>query len=122
MTKLSGTSPKKLIPISLVCLTAIVLSSGIWQLNGLNKQAMSIAVTKAQGTAIVIKAARAWNSQIGGVYAPITALVPPNPYLDLPDRDIRSNLGQKLTKVNPAYMTRQIFDIIHEPDIWHANN
>lgn len=116
ITKLSAANPKKLIPLSIILLLLILLSSLYWQITGLKKQALDIATTKAQGTAILIKAARAWNSQLGGVYGPVSAILQPNPYLIVPDRDIRSNMGHKLTKINPAYMTRQIFDIIREPE------
>ncbi|MCE5311547.1 MAG: DUF3365 domain-containing protein [Nitrospiraceae bacterium] len=116
ITKLSAANPKKMMPLSIILLLLIVLSSLYWQISGLKKQALAIATTKAQGTAILIKAARAWNSQLGGVYGPVSAILQPNPYLLAPDRDIRSDMGHKLTKINPAYMTRQIFDIIREPE------
>jgi hypothetical protein len=54
---------------------------------------------------------RYWNARHGGVYVPITAETQSNPYLDVPDRDIVTKNGLKLTKINPAYMTRQIGEI-----------
>jgi len=51
---------------------------------------------------------RAWNAGHGGVYVPVTEDTPPNPYLDIPDRDVVTTDGLKLTKINPAFMTRQI--------------
>jgi PAS domain S-box-containing protein len=54
---------------------------------------------------------RRWNSRLGGVYAKVTEITPPNPYLARdPERDITDPKGQPLTKINPAYMTR----IVHE--------
>ncbi|GHU08468.1 hypothetical protein FACS1894158_17760 [Betaproteobacteria bacterium] len=54
---------------------------------------------------------RRWNSRLGGVYAKVTEITPPNPYLARdPERDIQGPEGQALTKINPAYMTR----IVHE--------
>jgi len=50
---------------------------------------------------------RRWNEQHGGVYGPMTASTAPNPYLNLPERDITTPSGLKLTKINPAYMLRQ---------------
>ncbi len=35
----------------------------------------------------------------------------PNPYLDVPDKVITTQGGQKLTLVNPAYMTRQVYEL-----------
>jgi len=54
---------------------------------------------------------RRWNAGHGGVYVPITATTQPNPYLKDPDRDVETRSGQKLTKLNPSYMTRQVHEI-----------
>lgn len=54
---------------------------------------------------------RKWNALHGGLYAPITESSPPNPYLDVPERDLEINSSLKLTKINPAYMTRQLSEI-----------
>ena len=48
-------------------------------------------------------------SQLGGVYASVDN-VPPNPYLEVPKRDITTKDGDKLTLLNPAYMTRLMFE------------
>ena len=58
---------------------------------------------------------RRWAARHGGVYVPITATTPVNPYLaDIPDRDITTPSGKHLTLMNPAYMSRQIFELAHE--------
>ena len=54
---------------------------------------------------------RQWNASHGGVYVPITEDTQPNPYLDDPERDLTTENGIKLTKINPAYMTRQLAEI-----------
>jgi len=54
---------------------------------------------------------RAWNAGHGGVYVPVTENTQPNPYLDDPLRDLETSKGIKLTKINPAFMTRQIAEI-----------
>ena len=54
---------------------------------------------------------RTWNARHGGVYVPIRPHVQPNPYLDDHERDLTSENGLRLTKINPAYMTRQIAEI-----------
>lgn len=52
---------------------------------------------------------RRWSAMQGGVYIPPSPNTPPNPYLeDIPKRDVVTTDGQKLTLVNPAYMTRQV--------------
>jgi diguanylate cyclase (GGDEF)-like protein len=55
---------------------------------------------------------RSWNSSKGGVYVYISPDSQPNPYLkDIPDRDLTTTSGGQLTMINPAYMTRQVFDL-----------
>lgn len=55
---------------------------------------------------------RHWVASHGGVYVPANSITPPNPNLKhLPERDITTPSGRKLTLVNPAYMTRQVFEI-----------
>jgi len=55
---------------------------------------------------------RRWGSLHGGVYVPVTAALQPNPYLTVAERDITTTAGRKLTLVNPAWMTRQVFELI----------
>ncbi len=59
---------------------------------------------------------RKWNSLHGGVYAKITEMSLPNPYLKDPERDIKTNLGFGLTKINPSYMTRQISELASDEE------
>ncbi len=55
---------------------------------------------------------RKWASFHGGVYAPVGDQSPPNPFLkNLPERDIETPSGKKLTLINPSYMTRQIHEL-----------
>jgi two-component system cell cycle sensor histidine kinase/response regulator CckA len=55
---------------------------------------------------------RRWATIHGGVYVPITPETPTNPYLShIPERDISTPSGKKLTLVNPAYMTRQVHEL-----------
>lgn len=51
---------------------------------------------------------RRWNAMHGGVYVPVTETTPPNPHLDVAERDIKTPSGRRLTLMNPAYMTRQV--------------
>ncbi|MCK5681732.1 DUF3365 domain-containing protein, partial [bacterium] len=58
---------------------------------------------------------RQWGAMHGGVYVPPTETTPPNPYLShIPDRDIVTKNGKKLTLVNPAYMFRQLSNLFSE--------
>lgn len=62
----------------------------------------------------IIVTTREWNSRLGGVYVPVSDEIQPNPYLDIPDRDVLTTDGVQLTKVNPAYMTRLIGELARE--------
>ncbi len=52
---------------------------------------------------------RSWVASHGGVYVPVTKRTPPNPNLShIPNRDVTTDDGQKLTLMNPAYTLRQM--------------
>jgi hypothetical protein len=57
---------------------------------------------------------RRWNARHGGVYVPVTESTQPNPHLVDPLRDVVTTAGLKLTKLNPAYMTRLLSDVMNE--------
>ena len=48
-------------------------------------------------------------SRLGGVYASVEN-ISPNPYLKIPKRDVTTKEGDHLTLMNPAYMTRIMFE------------
>ena len=56
---------------------------------------------------------RAWSSLHGGVYVPVSKDTPPNPYLDIKNRDVIIN-DQQYTLMNPAYMFRQVNEMGRE--------
>lgn len=81
--------------------------------------AWGIYVEREQTRKIVISVAdayfkkdlafRLWGTSHGGVYVPISESSPPNPYLaHIPERDIETPSGRKLTLMNPAYMIREM--------------
>ena len=54
---------------------------------------------------------RSWAASHGGVYVPADDRTPPNPYLrHVPDRDLQTPSGKRLTLMNPAYMLRQLHE------------
>jgi len=55
---------------------------------------------------------RRWAAQMGGVYGEISPQLQPNPHLDVPDRDVTTNSGKKLTLINPAFMTRMVHEVM----------
>ncbi|GAA0695445.1 hypothetical protein GCM10009104_23970 [Marinobacterium maritimum] len=102
--------------IVLGCALAVGLS---WQINHEAIEAVALKLFRAEGRSAftLIQTARHWNAIQGKVYVPVSADTPPNPYLRTPDRDITDNLGRRLTQVNPAYMTRQISELLQDSDV-----
>lgn len=82
-----------------------------WSYYFVNYYTWLIVKNKAQSFFDQIVITRTWNAEHGGIYIPVTKTSPPNPYLNVPHRDIETIDGMKLTLVNPAYMTRQISEI-----------
>jgi diguanylate cyclase (GGDEF)-like protein/PAS domain S-box-containing protein len=83
-----------------------------WQ--ALQRQVLEITTTQGRDIFRMIEAVRLWNARHGSVYVIQSELSPPNPYLDVPERDPVTISGKRLTMVNPAYMTRQVADTILE--------
>ncbi len=54
---------------------------------------------------------RRWNAMMGSVYVPVSDIVEPNPWLPTKNLVIPGPDGIELTKVNPAYMTRLVYNI-----------
>lgn len=71
-----------------------------------------IALRQAKAFFSQVVTTREWNSTHGGVYVEVTDSVKPNPYLEGKDRDIVTVNGKMFTKINPAYMTRQLSEIM----------
>ena len=85
-----------------------------WNYTKLKSEQHQIALEAASSFFEQIVTTRAWNAGHGSVYVPVTKQTQPNPFLLGPDRDIKVNDSLVLTKVNPAYMTRQISEIAQE--------
>ena len=94
----------------LVLIVLTLLSAAGNYLN-LKRHTHEMARFYAQGMVRLINDARTWNAEHGGVYVPTSATTPPNPYLKVPNRDLITDSGLRLTMVNPAYMTREIAEI-----------
>jgi diguanylate cyclase (GGDEF)-like protein len=102
---------KKSLPIVGVIWIILVVASFTWNYSNARKEQETIAFQTARSFFNQVLISRAWNAVHGGVYVPVTRETQPNPYLDDPLRDIEINVNLKLTKVNPAFMTRQIAEI-----------
>ncbi len=69
----------------------------------------TIAAAEARGHFQKDQDLRSWATSHGGVYVPIDEQTPPSSYLaHLPDRDITTPSGKRLTLMNPAHLIRQM--------------
>ncbi len=94
--------------------TLVVGLSFNWNLKQLQRQVSVVAMNQGRDIFRMIEAMRLWNAQHGGIYVIQSEQTPPNPYLDVPERDPVTVSGKRLTMVNPAYMTRQMAKTIAE--------
>ena len=90
----------------------VLAVAGIWyEFAQIDRNLETVARERGAVLFRLIELTRDWNAEHGGVYVPITPATQPNPYLDDPQRDVVTVDGQRLTKINPAFMTRQISEI-----------
>ncbi len=94
--------------------TAGVITSLGFNIYQLNRSILSVAQTSAQISHDKDVIYRFWVAKQGGVYVPVSEMTPPNPYLKVPKRDVKTSDGLSLTLVNPAYMTRQVNELATE--------
>lgn len=103
----------KLDVVVVVFWAAVVGLSLLYNLTLYSRQATDIALARARMLFNVIENVRLWNARHGGVYVQADAETPPNEYIKDFDRDFTVN-GKRFTKVNPAYMTRQLAELIYQ--------
>jgi two-component sensor histidine kinase len=82
-----------------------------WTVHSEKAHLQEISYDRAQSLFSFVQTIRHWNASMGGVYVPVSDSVTPNPYLKDPLRDVETIDGLKLTKINPAYMTRQLAEL-----------
>ncbi len=111
---LHNTNMKKLITTLMIGWVSICAFSLFWNVTSENAQQKSLFHQGAKAFFQQIVLTRSWNAEHGGVYVPIGEKTSPNPYLEDPFRDLETREGLKLTKINPAFMTRQIASIALE--------
>jgi len=99
------------IVIGSILWVGLVFLSLSWNLHSARKEQQTIGLQMARSFFDQILITRRWNAGHGGVYVPVSSKVTPNPYLEDPLRDIPVNDTLLLTKVNPAFMTRQVAEI-----------
>ncbi|OFY16535.1 MAG: hypothetical protein A2X11_12545 [Bacteroidetes bacterium GWE2_42_24] len=95
----------------LICWTIFIIGSLILNISNAVSSNKKLTHDLSRAFFEQIEITREWNSNHNGVYIPLTIENPPNPYLIDSFRDVVTTNGLKLTKINPAYMTRQIADL-----------
>lgn len=97
--------------------TIVVAISLIWSIVRIKKETLEGARIQAHISYVKDVLYRHWNASHGGVYVPVTEKTPPNPYLShIPERDIVTPSGKRLTLMNPAYMTREAYGLMEKTD------
>jgi diguanylate cyclase (GGDEF)-like protein len=104
---------KYLFTLFVIWTVGIIASLG-WNIYQLRQSILGVARTSAEISYNKDLVYRRWVSNHGGVYVPVSEMTPANPYLKIPNRDIRTSHGLSLTLVNPAYMTRQVNEMAME--------
>ena len=92
--------------------TIIMVGLAAWNISHLNDSSLVLANLQADAVTDRDRFYRQWNAGLGGVYVAVTEDTPPNPYLaNIPERDVITPSGRKLTLMNPAYMTRLVNEL-----------
>jgi PAS domain S-box-containing protein len=89
----------------------LIAASAGWQWYDIRRNTLAHATTEARSSYEKDLLYRRWATSHGGVYVPSTTTTPPNPYLDVPNRDVTTTTGLQLTLMNPAYMTREVHEL-----------
>lgn len=114
MTKeiVSGNRDLRIYSYVLAAIWAVlVFGMLLWGINRVSNTTEQLADQVARAHFDKDQAFRLWATSHGGVYVPVSARTPPNPYLEhVSDRDVRTPSGKELTLMNPAYMLRQLHE------------
>jgi hypothetical protein len=95
-----------LVVIAWVLLVGLSLAWNIFQGH---RSTIQIVENVAKANVNKDLAFRSWVANHGGVYVTPNEKTPPNPYLkNLPERDLTTTSGKRLTLINPAYSIRQV--------------
>ena len=101
----------KFLLLSVMLWTILLGISLFWNIIHQRSHILDLATISARENFNKDQAFRLWGSRHGGVYVPPNKRTPPNPALaHLPDRDITTTKGKKLTLMNPAFMLRQMMN------------
>ncbi len=107
----TGGLEKKLFLFGIIFWLLLILGSLCWNWVRIENYVISLAKKEALSSYNQDLSYRTWGALVGGVYADIKK-VKPNPYLGfLENRDVVTQKGKRLTLVDPAYMTRMVYEL-----------
>jgi len=100
------------LPVTLLFWAIVVYISFINRSVMMSQIELEMARMKGETVFHLIQTTRQWNTLHGAVYVPETENTPANPYLFVPEKNITTPSGRALTQINPAYMTRQLAELL----------
>jgi PAS domain S-box-containing protein len=109
--KKTGVNARQYFIVSAVGWSCAMLLVMAFQIGQTNKAMVEITRIQAKIAYEKDLVFRKWGAMKGGVYAAVTVDTPPNPHLNVPERDITTPSGKRLTLINPAYMIRQVQEL-----------
>jgi diguanylate cyclase (GGDEF)-like protein len=118
MPDIKKTFPLKYLALIIATIwTVTILVSAIWNMGQHEKEVTAIIKQIGRASIERDKLYRLWNARLGGIYVPVTDKNQPNRYLTIEmttRRDLTISSDLTLTMVNPAYMTRQVYELALE--------
>ncbi len=88
----------------------LVSGSLVWNMHQETRNTLGAATAAANANIDKDFAFRKWATSHGGVYVPPTEHTPPNPYLNLPDRDVVTSKRQSADPDEPGLHTARTAD------------
>jgi len=85
-----------------------LLALAAWSAESEQGHFLSTAEHKAKTLFEQMVLMRSWNTEHDGVFVESTEISPPNPHLKPEDRTLTTEEGKLYSRLNPAYMTRQL--------------
>lgn len=88
-----------------------------WRSHDLEAHSTELARMQAEAAYRTTFHHRAWVVGNGGVFVKATEQTPPNPYLKANEQTVRTEDGTLLARINPAYMTRMVYEEMEADDV-----
>ena len=113
---MSSNNARKYLVGLLAIWTLVVVCSFIWNAYSEHLQVRKGALLRSRALVYKDVLYRHWNASFGGVYVVKTPEIHGNPYLSemTPDSQLMTTDGVELMMINPATMTRQVFELQEE--------